>query len=110
MTGVARGFPVWLRATHWINVLFIRWVVRAGIKFLGAYPRLSSNDHTTPGADWLTRTTTPILAERPWIAPEQEKDVPSWLGQPRPREQLAILRGDFLDLERAGAYDLALRR
>ena len=43
------GFPGWLRATHWINVFFIGYLVRAGIQILGSYPRLYWNDDSTPG-------------------------------------------------------------
>jgi hypothetical protein len=42
-------FPVWIRATHWINVLFIGFLIRAGIQILGAYPRLYLNDHLHAG-------------------------------------------------------------
>ena len=31
MTHAALRFPVWIRAPHWINVLFIGFLIRAGI-------------------------------------------------------------------------------
>ena len=31
MTHAALGFPVWIRATHWINVLFIGFLIRAHV-------------------------------------------------------------------------------
>ncbi len=43
LTAAAQGFPEWVRATHWINVLFIGFLIRAGIQILGAYPRLYWN-------------------------------------------------------------------
>jgi len=36
MTHAALGFPVWIRATYWINVLFIGFLIRAGIQILAA--------------------------------------------------------------------------
>jgi sulfoxide reductase catalytic subunit YedY len=75
-------FPAWLRAAHWINVLFIGFLIRAGIQILGAYPRLYWNDHSTPGTEWLKFVKRPIPTDRPWTALEQERDVSAWLGQP----------------------------
>jgi DMSO/TMAO reductase YedYZ molybdopterin-dependent catalytic subunit/thiosulfate reductase cytochrome b subunit len=76
------GFPVWIRATHWINVLLIGLVMRAGIQILGSYPRLYWNDHSTPGTEWLKLTRKRIPQERLWISLDQETKVPGWLGQP----------------------------
>ena len=75
-------FPVWLRAVHWINVLFLGFLIRAGIQILGAYPRLYWNDHSTPGTEWLKFPKRPIPSDRPWTTLEQERDVSAWLGQP----------------------------
>lgn len=75
-------FPLWLRTAHWINVLFIGFLIRAGIQILGAYPRLYWNDHSTPGTEWLKFPKRPIPTDRPWTALEQERDVSAWLGQP----------------------------
>jgi hypothetical protein len=43
---VTVDFPLWLRATHWIDVLFLGFLIRAGIQILGAYPRLYWNDNS----------------------------------------------------------------
>ena len=75
-------FPAWLRAAHWINVLFLGFLIRAGIQILGAYPRLYWNDNSTPGTEWLKFAKRPIPTDRPWTALEQERDVSAWLGQP----------------------------
>jgi sulfoxide reductase catalytic subunit YedY len=75
-------FPLWLRATHWINVFFLGLLIRAGIQILAAYPRLYWRDHSTPGTEWLKFATRPIPTDRPWTTLEQERDVPTWLGQP----------------------------
>lgn len=76
------GFPAWIIATHWINVLFIGFLIRAGIQIFGAYPRLYWNEHSTPGTEWLKFPKEPIPTDRPWTALEQERDVSPWLGQP----------------------------
>jgi len=79
---VTVDFPAWLRAAHWINVLFLGFLIRAGIQILGAYPRLYWNDNSTPGTEWLKFPKRPIPTDRPWTALEQERDVSAWLGQP----------------------------
>ena len=76
------GFPVWIRLTHWINVLFIGFLIRAGIQILGSYPRLYWNEDCTPGAEWLAFTRKQLPTDRLWTALDQEEDVPIWLGQP----------------------------
>jgi len=82
MSHAALGFPVWIRATHWINVLFIGFLIRAGIQILAAYPRLYWNVHCTPGTEWLTLTKKVIPKDRLWTALDTEEAVPSWLAQP----------------------------
>jgi methionine sulfoxide reductase catalytic subunit len=82
MTHAALGFPIWIRATHWINVLFIGFLIRAGIQILAAYPRLYWNVHCTPGTEWLKFTKKPMPPDRLWTALDMEEKVPAWLGQP----------------------------
>src|SRR4030095_397346 len=38
-------FPLWLRAAHFFNFLFLSFLVRSGIEILSAHPRLYWNDH-----------------------------------------------------------------
>ncbi|MEP7361006.1 MAG: cytochrome b/b6 domain-containing protein, partial [Chloroflexota bacterium] len=76
------GFPPWIIAAHWINALFIGFLIRAGIQIFAAYPRLYWNRNSTPGTEWLKFPGRPIPTDRPWTALEQERDVSSWLGQP----------------------------
>jgi len=82
MTHASLGFPGWIRAAHWINVLFIGFLIRAGIQILAAYPRLYWNVHCTPGTEWLTFTKKGMPKDRLWTALDMEEAVPSWLGQP----------------------------
>jgi sulfoxide reductase catalytic subunit YedY len=79
---VAVDFPVWIRATHWINVLFIGLLIRAGIQILGAYPRLYWNDHCVPGKEWLKFTRRRLEPGGDWTSIEQEIYVTPWLAQP----------------------------
>src|SRR5579883_746207 len=49
-------YPLWLRATHFFNFLFLSLLVRSGLEVLSAHPRLYWNDHCTPGSEWLKFT------------------------------------------------------
>lgn len=76
------GFPPWIIAAHWINALFIGFLIRAGIQIFGGYPRLYWNKHSTPGTEWLKFPAKPIPTDRAWTALEQERDISPWLAQP----------------------------
>lgn len=76
------GFPIWLRAAHWINFILMGIVMRSGVQILGGYPRLYWNDNCRPGAEWIKFTKKPIPTDRPWITLDQEVSVSPLLGQP----------------------------
>src|SRR5262249_14868373 len=50
---VTTGFPVWLRILHFLNLLFIAFIIRAGIQILADHPRLELDAGSTPGREWL---------------------------------------------------------
>jgi len=54
-------FPVWLRVTHYLNLLFVGLLIRSGVEILGAHPRFYWNDGCTPGSEWIkfTKKTVP---------------------------------------------------
>ena len=63
-------------------MLFIGFLIRAGLQILGAYPRLYWNVHCTPGTEWLKFTKKVMPKDRLWTALDMEEAVPTWLGQP----------------------------
>lgn len=44
------GFPLWLRASHFVNLFLMVLLVRSGLSILHDHPRLYWNDHSTPGS------------------------------------------------------------
>jgi len=54
-------FPLWLRLTHYVNLLFVGLLIRSGVEILGAHPRLYWHDGCTPNTEWLkfTKHTVP---------------------------------------------------
>ena len=75
-------FPVWLRATHWLNVLFLGFLIRAGVQILAAYPRLYWKDGCVPGTEWLKFTRREIPPDRPWTTLDQEVAAPGVIALP----------------------------
>jgi len=76
------SFPVWLRTAHWINVLFIGFLIRAGIQILGALPKLYWDEGAVPGTEWLKFTRRKPPTDRLWISLEEEVEVPALIAQP----------------------------
>jgi methionine sulfoxide reductase catalytic subunit len=46
-------FPIWLRFTHFVNLLFLTLLIRSGIQILADKPKFYWNDHCKPGTEWL---------------------------------------------------------
>ena len=78
------GFPGWLRLSHYLNLLFMVFLVRSGIEILMSHPRLYWNDGCTPGSEWLkfTRKQVPTGPDVLYTAREDEVDVSPWLAMP----------------------------
>ena len=50
---VISGFPLWLRVNHFLNLLFMTFIIRAGVQILADHPRLYWRRDCTPGSDWF---------------------------------------------------------
>lgn len=51
------GFPWWLRLEHFLNIIFLSFLVRSGIEILGGYPKLYRSQHNVAGTSWAQFTT-----------------------------------------------------
>lgn len=87
------GFPIWLRVTHYINLLFIGLMIRSGIQILGAHPRLYWNETCKPGTQWLkfSRKKAPKDKDKLWTSMDEEVPVTPWLALPG-RDNLGLGR------------------
>lgn len=45
--------PLFVRLTHWFNVLFLTLLARSGLAILAAHPKLYWNIDSKPGSEWL---------------------------------------------------------
>jgi sulfoxide reductase catalytic subunit YedY len=88
---VTSGFPFWLRAQHFLNLLFIVFIIRAGIQILADHPRLYWKRDCTPGTDWF-RFQKPVPTGRVWTAKDDSVTIPRWLGLPGLRHSIGLAR------------------
>jgi methionine sulfoxide reductase catalytic subunit len=56
---VDSGFP-WLQLQHFLNMLFMMFIIRAGIQILADHPRLYWTRDCTPGTEWFRFFQYPV--------------------------------------------------
>jgi DMSO/TMAO reductase YedYZ molybdopterin-dependent catalytic subunit/thiosulfate reductase cytochrome b subunit len=78
----ALGFPLWLRLSHFINLLFIGLLIRSGIQILAAHPRLYWRDDSNPQKSWLKFTRKKIPTGKLYTSMDDEISVSPLLAQP----------------------------
>jgi len=88
---VDSGFPAWLRLTHFLNLFFMAFIIRAGIQILADHPRLYWHRDCTPGTDWF-RFQKPVPTGRLWTAKDDSVTIPGWLGIPGIRHSIGLAR------------------
>jgi len=88
---VTDGFPAWLRVQHFLNLLFMAFIIRSGIQVLADHPRLYWKRDCTPGTDWF-RFQKPVPKGRIWTAKDDAVTVPRWLGIPGIRHSIGLAR------------------
>ncbi|MGH9049307.1 MAG: molybdopterin-dependent oxidoreductase [Acidimicrobiia bacterium] len=96
---VEGGFPWWLRWQHFFNILFMLFIIRAGLQILADHPRLTLDSGSTPGREWL-RLRGPVPAdrmdpsqpERVWTAKDDAVALPRQVGLPGFRHSIGLAR------------------
>jgi DMSO/TMAO reductase YedYZ molybdopterin-dependent catalytic subunit/thiosulfate reductase cytochrome b subunit len=88
---VDSGFPWWLQLQHFLNMLFMLFIIRAGLQILADHPRLYWGRDCTPGSDWF-RFQVPVPRGRLWTAKDDSVTLPRWLGIPGLRHTLGLSR------------------
>ncbi len=93
------GFPAWLRWQHLFNIVFMMFIIRAGLQILADHPRLYLNSGSTPGTEWF-RMRDPVPLDRMdtedtarvWTAKDDSVALPKWLGIPGFRHSIGLAR------------------
>ncbi len=75
-------FPVWLRAAHLINVIFIILIIRSGIEILSAHPKLYINDNSVDGKQWIKFTKKEMPRDRLFTSTDEEESFNSFVALP----------------------------
>ncbi len=88
---VDSGFPWWLEIQHFLNMLFMLFIIRAGVQILADHPRLYWRRDCTPGTDWF-RFQVPVPKGRVWTSKDDSVTLPTWLGIPGLRHTLGLAR------------------
>jgi sulfoxide reductase catalytic subunit YedY len=88
---VDSGFPWWLQLQHFLNMVFMLFIMRAGLQILADHPRLYWGRDCTPGKDWF-RFQRPVPRDRVWTAKDDSVSLPKWLGIPGLRHTLGLAR------------------
>ena len=78
----ALDYPLWLRATHFFDILFLSLLARSGIEILGAHPQFYWNDDCTPGSEWLSFSKKKRSADQLHTADDEETSFSSWIALP----------------------------
>jgi methionine sulfoxide reductase catalytic subunit len=88
---VDSGFPWWLQLQHFLNMLFMMFIIRAGIQILADHPRLYWSRDCTPGTEWF-RFQRAVPEGRIWTAKDDAVTMPTWLGIPGLRHTIGLAR------------------
>src|SRR5579859_1634639 len=75
-------FPLWLRLTHYINLLFMGLLIRSGIQILAAHPRLYWKEGSNPAHQWLKFTTTKVPEDKLYTSMDDENAVTPLIALP----------------------------
>ena len=96
---VDSGFPWWLRWQHFLNLLFMMFMIRAGLQILADHPRLYFNIASKPDTEWMRlRDAVPADRRDPedahqvWTAKMDSVALPKHLGLPGIRHTIGLAR------------------
>jgi DMSO/TMAO reductase YedYZ molybdopterin-dependent catalytic subunit/thiosulfate reductase cytochrome b subunit len=80
--GEPRGFPVWIRWTHFANLFFLFLLIRSGLSILMDHPRLYWDDDCTPGTEWMRFTPIDVPKDRVWTAKDDARYISPLIALP----------------------------
>ena len=96
---VDSGFPWWLRWQHFLNLLFMMFMIRAGLQILADHPRLYFNIACKPDTEWMRLRDAvpadrrdPEDAHRVWTAKMDSVALPIHIGLPGIRHTIGLAR------------------
>jgi DMSO/TMAO reductase YedYZ molybdopterin-dependent catalytic subunit/thiosulfate reductase cytochrome b subunit len=85
------GLPWWVDLQHFVNLLFILFIIRSGFQILADHPRLYWTRHSTPGREWF-RIQKPVPEDPLWTAKQDAVSLPRHFGLPGLRHSIGLAR------------------
>ena len=92
------GFPWWVNLQHFVNMLFIFFIIRSGWQILVDHPRLYWTRHSRPGAEWVRVAPEPP-DDALWTAKQDCVDLPKHVGLPGVRHTIGLARWWHLTMD-----------
>lgn len=92
------GLPRWVQVQHFLNLLFMIFIIRSGIQILADHARLYWTRHCTPGTDWF-RIQKPVPTDPLWTAKQDSISLPKHFGLPGLRHSIGLARWWHLGLD-----------
>ncbi len=96
--GTQPGMPWWVDLQHFVNALFMIFIIRAGLQILADHPRLYWTRHSTPGREWF-RIQKPVPPDPLWTAKQDSISLPEHIGLPGLRHSIGLARWWHLGLD-----------
>jgi thiosulfate reductase cytochrome b subunit len=90
-THFASDMPAWLRAQHFLNLLFLTFIIRSGLQILADHPRLYWTRHSTPGKEWF-RMQERVPDNPLWTAKQDSITLSKNVGLPGIRHSIGLAR------------------
>jgi len=82
MLAKALGFFHWVGISHYINLLFVSFLIRSGLQILSAHPKLYWDDACRPESAWLKLTHKRMPSDKLWTASDEEEPFSPWVALP----------------------------
>ncbi|WP_211258923.1 molybdopterin-dependent oxidoreductase [Spirillospora albida] len=92
------GMPWWAAVQHFVNLVFMLFIIRSGIQILADHARLYWTRHSTPGKDWF-RFQKPVPEDPLWTAKQDSVTLPKHFGLPGLRHSIGLARWWHLGLD-----------
>ncbi len=79
---MAGDFPLWLRVTHFLTVIFIVLLIRSGLEIFSAHPKLYLDDDAKEGSEWFRWTKKRMPKDKLWTSTDEEEAFSPWVALP----------------------------
>lgn len=74
------GFPLWLRITHFLNIIFMTLLLRSGLQILADHPKLYWNDDCRPDSEWIRFTKKKLPKDGLWTSMDEAERINPVIG------------------------------